>query len=163
MLSLASSKEWKHEWWSTWFEPFRSNIMPPSVVPAPVPCLQGTLPVVNSEMVRKAVRAGLALGCRIATASKFDRKQYFYPDLPKGYQISQYDAPLCQHGAVEIALPGGASKRIGVTRAHLEEDAGLHGDVLMCKVKCATAEGVPNDRSDCLSLVPSLSLLCNLY
>ena len=145
------------------FTPSVSSRMPPSVVPAPVPCLQGTLPVVNSEMVRKAVRAGLALGCRIAAASKFDRKQYFYPDLPKGYQISQYDAPLCQHGAVEIALPGGASKRIGITRAHLEEDAGLRADVLMCRGKADTAGGVPNDRSECLNLVPSLSLLCYVY
>ena len=61
--------------------------------------LQGTLPVLNEEVVRKGVLAGLALNCRIAPVSKFDRKQYFYADLPKGYQISQYDVPLAEHGA----------------------------------------------------------------
>jgi aspartyl-tRNA(Asn)/glutamyl-tRNA(Gln) amidotransferase subunit B len=87
--------------------------------------LQGTLPVLNEEMVHKAVLAGLALNCNIATSSKFDRKQYYYPDLPKGYQISQYDVPLCEHGAIQVDLPdGGGRVRIGITRAHLEEDAG---------------------------------------
>ena len=61
-------------------------------------CLQGTLPVLSKEVVRQAVLAGLALQCKIAPQSKFDRKQYFYPDLPKGYQISQYDVPLCTDG-----------------------------------------------------------------
>jgi aspartyl-tRNA(Asn)/glutamyl-tRNA(Gln) amidotransferase subunit B len=75
-------------------------------------------------MVSKAVLAGLALGCRIAPLSKFDRKQYFYPDLPKGYQISQYDEPLCAGGAIEVPLPDGSVKRVGITRAHVEEDAG---------------------------------------
>ncbi len=60
--------------------------------------VQGTLPVLNADMVRKAVTAGLALGCRLEPRSKFDRKQYFYADLPKGYQISQYDVPLAEHG-----------------------------------------------------------------
>ena len=60
--------------------------------------MQGTLPVLNADMVRKAVMAGLALGCRLERQSKFDRKQYFYADLPKGYQISQYDVPLAEHG-----------------------------------------------------------------
>lgn len=68
-------------------------------------CLQGTLPVLSKEVVRQAVLAGLALQCKIAPQSKFDRKQYFYPDLPKGYQISQYDVPLCTHGEqLAIAL-----------------------------------------------------------
>lgn len=86
---------------------------------------QGALPVLNREAVNKAVLAGLALNCTIATSSKFDRKQYFYADLPKGYQISQYDLPLCENGWIEVTLPeSGDVKRIGITRAHLEEDAG---------------------------------------
>ena len=97
--------------------------------------LQGTLPVLNADVVRKAVLAGLALHARVALSSKFDRKQYFYPDLPKGYQISQYDVPLCEGGWVEVVVPDaatsaeGAVRRIGITRAHLEEDAGklVHG------------------------------------
>lgn len=77
--------------------------------------------------MRKGILAGLALNCNIATSSKFDRKQYFYADLPKGYQISQYDIPLCSHGFIDVVLPDsneGDTKRIGITRAHLEEDAG---------------------------------------
>lgn len=84
----------------------------------------GALPVVNAEMATLGIRAGLALNSTIAHRSKFDRKQYFYPDLPKGYQVSQYDEPLCQHGFVEAQLPDGSTKRFGITRAHLEEDAG---------------------------------------
>lgn len=76
-------------------------------------------------MVRKALLAGLALNCTIARESKFDRKQYFYGDLPKGYQISQFDVPLCHDGYIEIVLPEtGEKKQISITRAHLEEDAG---------------------------------------
>ena len=85
---------------------------------------QGTLPALNAEVVHKAVLAGLALGSSIAPVSKFDRKQYFYADLPKGYQISQYDVPICAGGAIDVALPDGTARRIGITRAHLEEDAG---------------------------------------
>ena len=86
---------------------------------------QGALPVLNEGVVQKGVLAGLALNCAIARESKFDRKQYFYADLPKGYQISQYDVPLCEHGHVEVVIPdGGGVKRVGITRAHLEEDAG---------------------------------------
>lgn len=90
------------------------------------PFLQGMLPVLNEEAVRKAVLAGLALNCRVALASKFDRKQYFYPDLPKGYQISQYDVPLAEGGNVELPPAPGVEggKRVGITRAHMEEDAG---------------------------------------
>jgi len=85
----------------------------------------GTLPVLNKEMVAKAVAVGIALGCDIAESSKFDRKQYFYADLPKGYQISQYDEPICGPGHINIQPPGAKKpKRIGITRAHIEEDAG---------------------------------------
>lgn len=83
----------------------------------------GTLPVINREAVKKAVMVGLALNCEIAEYSKFDRKNYFYPDLPKGYQISQFDMPVNGKGYLEI-LVGGATRKIGITRAHLEEDAG---------------------------------------
>ena len=84
----------------------------------------GVLPVLNAEAVRMAVRFGLAIGARIARQSVFARKNYFYPDLPKGYQISQYELPIVAHGAIDIVLEDGSVKRIGVTRAHLEEDAG---------------------------------------
>jgi aspartyl-tRNA(Asn)/glutamyl-tRNA(Gln) amidotransferase subunit B len=84
----------------------------------------GTLPLLNSEVVRKSVMAGLALNCSIQRESKFDRKQYFYPDLPKGYQISQYDIPLCYDGYIDVVIPEEGTKRIGITRAHMEEDAG---------------------------------------
>jgi aspartyl-tRNA(Asn)/glutamyl-tRNA(Gln) amidotransferase subunit B len=84
----------------------------------------GTLPVLNGAAVRMAVRFGLAIGAAIARRSVFARKNYFYPDLPKGYQISQYELPVVQRGEVEIVLEDGARKAVGVTRAHLEEDAG---------------------------------------
>ncbi len=86
--------------------------------------LPGALPVLNREAVRLAIRTGLALGCRIATHTKWDRKSYFYPDLPKGYQISQYDRPLCVDGAIEIDGDDGSPKRVRIRRAHLEEDTG---------------------------------------
>ena len=85
--------------------------------------LPGALPVLNRRVVEMAVRMGLAVGCTIARQSIFARKNYFYPDLPKGYQISQYDMPLCQGGAIEIET-GGVTRKIGITRIHLEEDAG---------------------------------------
>ena len=84
----------------------------------------GVLPVLNGEAVRMAVRFGLAIGARITPRSVFARKNYFYPDLPKGYQISQYELPIVAEGALEIVLDDGARKRVGITRAHLEEDAG---------------------------------------
>eukprot|EP00873_Tetraselmis_striata_P042997 jgi/Tetstr1/463261/TSEL_008186.t1 len=85
----------------------------------------GTLPVLNEAVVAKAVAAGVSLGCKIAPRSKFDRKQYFYADLPKGYQISQYDEPICSGGSLVIQLQSQKEpKTIGITRAHIEEDAG---------------------------------------
>ncbi|KGF73565.1 glutamyl-tRNA amidotransferase [Neosynechococcus sphagnicola sy1] len=95
--------------------------------------LPGTLPVLNQKVLEYAVKAGLALNCQIAPYSKFDRKQYFYPDLPKNYQISQYDLPIAEHGWLEIEILDAAGnpvrKRIGITRLHMEEDAGklVHG------------------------------------
>jgi aspartyl-tRNA(Asn)/glutamyl-tRNA(Gln) amidotransferase subunit B len=84
----------------------------------------GVLPVLNEQAVRMAVMFGLAVSASITRRSVFARKNYFYPDLPKGYQISQYELPIVAGGHVDIVLEDGASKRIGVTRAHLEEDAG---------------------------------------
>jgi aspartyl-tRNA(Asn)/glutamyl-tRNA(Gln) amidotransferase subunit B len=90
--------------------------------------LPGVLPVLNQKVLEYAVKAGLALNCQIAKYSKFDRKQYFYPDLPKNYQISQYDLPIAEHGWLEIELVDAdgnpTRKRIGITRLHMEEDAG---------------------------------------
>jgi aspartyl-tRNA(Asn)/glutamyl-tRNA(Gln) amidotransferase subunit B len=90
----------------------------------------GVLPVLNREAVRMAIRFGLATGARIARRSVFARKNYFYPDLPKGYQISQYERPVVEDGSLDIVLEDGTRKTIGITRAHLEEDAGksLHED-----------------------------------
>jgi aspartyl-tRNA(Asn)/glutamyl-tRNA(Gln) amidotransferase subunit B len=90
----------------------------------------GVLPVLNREAVRMAVKFGLAIGATISRRSIFARKNYFYPDLPKGYQISQYEKPIVEQGSLEILLEDGTRKRIGITRAHLEEDAGksLHED-----------------------------------
>lgn len=108
---------------------------PPNTLIDPV-CmgLPGTLPVLNQKVLEYAVKTGLALNCQIAPYSKFDRKQYFYPDLPKNYQISQYDLPIAEHGWLEIELVDKETstttqKRIGITRLHMEEDAGklVHG------------------------------------
>ena len=91
--------------------------------------MPGTLPVLNKQVVDFAARAGMILNCEIAHFSKMDRKNYFYPDLPKAYQISQLDHPLCEHGYIDINV-GGEEKRIGITRIHIEEDAGklVHTD-----------------------------------
>lgn len=93
--------------------------------------LPGALPALNREAVVMGVRAGLALGCSIRRVSVFARKNYFYPDLPKGYQISQFDAPLCEDGAIEVPMPDGSSRTVRIQRAHMEEDAGknIHGGV----------------------------------
>jgi aspartyl-tRNA(Asn)/glutamyl-tRNA(Gln) amidotransferase subunit B len=85
--------------------------------------MPGTLPVINKKAVEMAVRTGLTLQCRIGEQNRFARKNYFYPDLPKGYQISQYEAPICEHGSVEVEV-GPAKKPVRIRRTHLEEDAG---------------------------------------
>ncbi len=97
---------------------------PPNTQTCPV-CLgmPGTLPVINRKAVEMAVRTGLALNCTIRLANRFARKHYFYPDLPKGYQISQYEAPICEKGWLDVEVAG-AVKRVQIRRAHLEEDAG---------------------------------------
>lgn len=92
----------------------------PNTLTSPITLgMPGVLPVLNKECVNMGILTGLALNCEIPSRCKFDRKQYFYPDLPKGYQISQYDKPICVNGHLDIN-----GKRIGITRAHLEEDAG---------------------------------------
>jgi aspartyl-tRNA(Asn)/glutamyl-tRNA(Gln) amidotransferase subunit B len=97
---------------------------PPNTNVCPV-CLglPGALPVLSKDAVELAIKASLALNCRIRPMSRFARKNYFYPDLPKGYQISQYDEPLAEHGYVDIVLDG-VHKRLGITRVHMEDDAG---------------------------------------
>ena len=92
--------------------------------------LPGVLPVLNEEVLKMAVKLGKALNANINTPTSFARKNYFYPDSPKGYQISQMDKPIVEDGFLDIELEDGSSKRIGITRAHLEEDAGksLHED-----------------------------------
>jgi aspartyl-tRNA(Asn)/glutamyl-tRNA(Gln) amidotransferase subunit B len=104
---------------------------PPNTLTNPtVLALPGTLPVMNAEAVRKSIKVGLMFGCQVAEVCKWDRKNYFYPDSPKNYQISQYDQPLCLGGGVEIELPGasrnlmGAHRVVQLTRIHLEEDVG---------------------------------------
>src|SRR4051794_10056428 len=86
--------------------------------------LPGTLPVMNKRAVEYSIKVGLALGCQIAKHTKWDRKSYYYPDLPKNYQISQYDLPLCYEGTFEIVGEDGKPKTVRIRRAHLEEDAG---------------------------------------
>ncbi|HEY2496903.1 MAG TPA: Asp-tRNA(Asn)/Glu-tRNA(Gln) amidotransferase subunit GatB [Candidatus Angelobacter sp.] len=98
---------------------------PPNTNVCPV-CLglPGALPVLNKRAVEFAILAAQALNCQVRETSIFARKNYFYPDLPKGYQISQFDKPLAEHGYIDIAQTGGGSRRIGITRLHMEEDAG---------------------------------------
>ncbi len=97
---------------------------PPNTHTCPV-CLgmPGVLPVLNKKVVEYTLRMAIATNCRIARESRFARKNYFYPDLPKGYQISQYELPIAENGFIEIQI-NGHKKRIGITRIHMEEDAG---------------------------------------
>src|SRR6201988_4747662 len=104
--------------------------LPPNTATCPVCAgLPGALPVMNRHALDLALKAALALNCTIASFTKWDRKNYYYPDLPKNYQISQYDLPFSEEGWLEIETPGG-TKRVGIIRAHLEEDAGkmLHDE-----------------------------------
>lgn len=110
--------------------------------------LPGTLPILNSKVVDFAVKLALALNCDLSMTSKFDRKQYFYPDLPKGYQISQFDIPIGTKGVIDVDLPvefGGEHKRFGITRVHMEEDAGklLHSDTGIYSQVDLNRAGVP--------------------
>lgn len=93
--------------------------------------MPGVLPVLNKKAIEFAIKTGLAMNCKISPYSRFARKNYFYPDLPKGYQISQYELPICEHGYIEIVVEG-EIKKIGITRIHMEEDAGknIHGSAL---------------------------------
>ncbi|HBJ60179.1 MAG TPA: Asp-tRNA(Asn)/Glu-tRNA(Gln) amidotransferase GatCAB subunit B [Opitutae bacterium] len=103
---------------------------PNSLTDAVVLGLPGALPVMNREAIEKSIRVGLLLGCKIAKVCKWDRKNYFYPDMPKNYQISQFDQPICEGGEVEIEMPGespavmGPHRMVKLTRIHLEEDVG---------------------------------------
>ena len=118
--------------------------------------MPGSLPVLNTNLVEFILRMGLALHCRITPRSVFARKNYFYPDLPKGYQISQYEEPICTEGFVEIDMERGGRKKIGITRIHMEEDAGksIHDadastlvDVNRCGVPLIEIVSEPDIRS----------------
>lgn len=110
--------------------------------------LPGALPVLNSKVIESAVKVSLALNCKLSMTSKFDRKQYFYPDLPKGYQISQFDIPIATGGYLDLDIPvelGGGHRRFGITRVHMEEDAGklLHTGNKSCSQVDLNRAGVP--------------------
>ncbi len=106
--------------------------------------LPGTLPVLNKEVLLSGIKVGLALNCEINSFIKFDRKNYYYPDLPKGYQISQFDFPVAKDGYLNIKIAGG-DKRIGIKRAHLEEDAGklVHDNAGSCSLVDYNRTGTP--------------------
>jgi aspartyl-tRNA(Asn)/glutamyl-tRNA(Gln) amidotransferase subunit B len=118
--------------------------------------MPGVLPVLNKDLIEFIMKMGLATNCAIASKSIFARKNYFYPDLPKGYQISQYEEPICANGWIEVELKDGAKKRIGITRIHMEEDAGksIHDqdadtlvDVNRCGVPLIEIVSEPDIRS----------------
>ena len=116
---------------------------PPNTHVCPVDLgLPGALPVINARAVEEVVLTGLALNCEIAQESHFDRKNYTYPDLPKGYQISQYDQPLCQNGWLEVEVEG-VVRRIGIRRVHLEEDVGKLVHIESCSLVDYNRAGVP--------------------
>ena len=94
-----------------------------------LPRAPGSLPVPNREAIARIVKIGLALGSEIAPRSLFHRKNYFYPDMPKNYQISQYDLPVCVGGHLDVEVADGSTRRVGITRVHMEEDTGktVHG------------------------------------
>ncbi|NLE65175.1 MAG: Asp-tRNA(Asn)/Glu-tRNA(Gln) amidotransferase subunit GatB, partial [Elusimicrobia bacterium] len=106
--------------------------------------LPGSLPVLNRQVLLSGIKVGLALNCEINTFVKFDRKNYYYPDLPKGYQISQYDFPIAKKGHLTIVVDG-KEKRVGITRAHLEEDAGklIHDDAVGASLVDYNRTGTP--------------------
>ncbi len=106
--------------------------------------LPGSLPVLNRQVLFDGMKVGLALGCRINTFVKFDRKNYFYPDLPKGYQITQFDFPIAQQGRIAF-ISGGKKKHVGITRAHIEEDAGklVHDAAHQCSLADYNRTGTP--------------------
>jgi aspartyl-tRNA(Asn)/glutamyl-tRNA(Gln) amidotransferase subunit B len=110
--------------------PDHYDAAPNTLVDPVVAALPGALPVMNRRAVEMAMMVGLALECTIARFSRWDRKNYFYPDLPKGYQISQYDLPLCREGGLSIPAADGGTRRVRVIRAHLEEDTGKLGHEL---------------------------------
>ncbi|MGE4267772.1 MAG: Asp-tRNA(Asn)/Glu-tRNA(Gln) amidotransferase subunit GatB [Deferribacterales bacterium] len=105
--------------------------------------MPGVLPVLNEKVIEYTVKAGLALNCQIRTKSVFARKNYFYPDLPKAYQISQYELPICEHGYIDIELEDGTQKRIGITRIHIEEDAGKLNHEAGCSLVDLNRTGTP--------------------
>src|SRR5512143_2180014 len=102
----------------SWFDPPNTNICPVCTG------LPGVLPVLNKSVVEKAVLLAAAMHAEVQPVSYFDRKNYFYPDLPKGYQISQYDRPLARGGYLDLPMPDGTVRRVGITKLHIEEDAG---------------------------------------
>jgi aspartyl-tRNA(Asn)/glutamyl-tRNA(Gln) amidotransferase subunit B len=106
--------------------------------------MPGVLPVLNKKALEFAIKSGIAMNSNISSYSRFARKNYFYPDLPKGYQISQYELPICEHGYVEIVIDG-TIKKIGITRIHMEEDAGknIHEDTGNCSFVDLNRAGVP--------------------
>jgi len=119
---------------------------PPNTHTCPV-CLglPGTLPVLNKNVVEYALRMAIATNCSITRENRFARKNYFYPDLPKGYQISQYELPIAENGMIEINLTDGTTKKIGLTRIHMEEDAGklVHNPLLPISQVDYNRTGVP--------------------